>query len=131
MPWIDDDYRMQMEKDRENENLAFYLHCPHGDPMTEEDFDQIEGETRRRHEEQGDAHEDVNDLVEAAWRDAACKVIPEEWFRVWYGRYPIIYDAQAHSPEHNHLAAYYIDKALACGFAKTAEEAVRYFEDNG
>lgn len=131
MPWIDDDYRMQMEKDRENENLAFYSYCPHGDPMTEEDFDQIEVETRERCAESGDAQSDVDKQVEAAWRDAASRVNPMEWYRVWYCRHPMLYDAQAHSPEQNHLASYRINKAIACGFAETAEEAVRYFEDNG
>lgn len=115
---------------QEQEDLAFYSDMPHNPPMTEEKFDNIENDVIEKFKKERGGYSCLSDWLMCAYNKAALDVIPEEYYRVWYGRYPKLYDTYKHTPKYNNQAYYYINKALACGIAKTAEEAIQYFQDN-
>lgn len=118
----------------EKEDILYWESQPKTAPMTAQEFDELENvalERYRRDKAAGKAgYCFFSDYRASAWSDAARGVSPGEWFRVWHGNYPCYYSTWDHSPKYNQQARYYINKALACGLADSAADAVQYFKDN-
>lgn len=126
---IDQEYRQKEKEDIER--MSSYGTMP---PMTEAEFDAIEQKAVNRYlkaRDEGKAnYTSAYDFIRMDWSNAAHDVNPVEWFRVWFGHYPRYYNSWAHSQQYNNKAKYYINKALACGLADNAADAVKYFEEN-
>lgn len=119
---------------REAEEIEFFSHKPVSPPLTEKEFDAIKEYSAARYEKAKSEGKvkycSVWDFYTSDVMDAAEKVNPVEWYKVWHGNYPKYYTSWGHTLKYMHEAHYYINKALACGIAKTAAEAVQYFQDN-
>lgn len=119
---------------REEEEYKRYLARSKNSPLSEKEFDEIEEESYSRYlkaQEEGKAgYCSRYDFYWSDINDAACAVNPGEWYRAWHLHYPTLISKWGHSIKWMRQADYYVNKALACGIAKTAEEAVQYFEGN-
>ncbi len=119
---------------REAEEIEFFSRKPKAPAMTEKEFDKIKETSAARFEKAKSENKtrycSVWDFYVLDMMDAARAVNPAEWYKVWHGNYPKYYSSWGHTLKYMHQAHYYINKALACGIAKTAAEAVQYFNDN-
>lgn len=123
-------YSRQYEADQ----IEYWATWPTRKPYTAEEFDNLEQvammEFKALRQAGKVGYVSLMDMLRSRWNDAARSVNPSEHWRVWNGNYPCYYSTWNHSPKHNNKACFYINKALACGYAKTAGEAVRWFEEN-
>ncbi len=121
-------------KRREAEDIERFSRMSVSAPLTEQEFDSIKEQSRLRFEqakrENKAGYCSIWDFYVLDMMDAAKRVNPAEWYKVWHGNYPKYYSSWGHTLKYMHQAHYYINKALACGIAKTAAEAVQYFQDN-
>lgn len=119
---------------REEKEYKIYLSFGRAKPFSEKEFNDIVDTSHKRYlkaqEENKVGYCFEYDFYWSDINDAAKKVNPGEWYRVWLGHYPRFVDKYGHSAKWVRQADYYVNKALACGIAKTAEEAVQYFKDN-
>ncbi len=124
------EYLMEAER----RQIEYWSSWPRESPMSAEEYDALEGATIDRYNKdraQGKCrYVTLSDYLQNAYDDAARKVNPGEHYKVWNGNYPCYYSTWDHTPKYNAKAHYYINKALACGFADNAADAVRWFEAN-
>ena len=119
---------------REEEEYKRYSSMEKTEPLTEQEFEGILEQSDERYnkalEENKASYCSACDFYWADINDAARSVNPGEWYRAWHCHYPRLIDKWGHSIEWMRQADYYVNKALACGYAKTAEEAVDWFMEN-
>lgn len=133
----EEEFNARVEREarlHEAEEIELFSRKPKSPPMTEKEFDGIKESSAARFEkaksENKTGYCGVWDFYVMDMMDAARAVNPVEWYRVWHGNYPKYYSSWGHTLKYMHQAHYYINKALACGIAETAAEAVQYFNDN-
>lgn len=128
--WNSEEYSRELERLQ----IEYWSSLPKEEPMSVEEFDALEDAAIGRFEkDKADGkcrYVTLSDYLRGAYNDAARRVNPGEYYRVWSGCYPCYYSTWSHSHEHNNKAYYYINKALACGLADNAADAVKWFEDN-
>lgn len=126
------------EKNRitEQADYEMYCKCPTREFYTEEEFDGLTDIALEKYEW---ARKNIKDnwhlstlsgCMEDEWTMAAYYVNPGEWYRAFHCHYPQLTLHHGHTPQYWHKEKYFVSKALACGYAKTAEEAVEYFKEN-
>ncbi len=116
-------------KKQEQEEIEIFSRRPTIPPITEEEFDQIGQQAAEEFHQNPDKWGTAGDSSRMAQGDIAFQVNPVEYYRVWFSRSPCRFSTYGHTLQYITKATYYIDKALACGIAKTAEEAVQYFNN--
>ena len=133
----EEEFNARVEREarlHEAEEIELFSRKPKSPPMTEKEFDDIKESSAARFEkaksENKTGYCGVWDFYVMDMMDVARAVNPVEWYRVWHGNYPKYYSSWGHTLKYMHQAHYYINKALACGIAETAAEAVQYFQDN-
>ena len=130
------------EANRAADQRDYEIHAarPKSNPISEEEFDNLVDKARARKEEIDNRPRDwdapprwgvtLQEYLETDWVLAAYAVNPGETYRAVWGRYPKLTGHHGHTPEYWRKEKYYVCKAIACGIADTAEEAVQYFKDN-
>lgn len=133
------EWRDLIEKEnRIAEQADYEMYCkrPTREFYTEEGFEGLEDIALEKYEWARENIKDgyhacpLSDYMEGQWTMAAYYVNPGEWYRAFHCHYPQLTLHPGHTPLYWHKEKYFVSKALACGYAKTAEEAVEYFKEN-
>ena len=131
---MEDFDREAYSKKYEADQIEYWTTWPAREPYTAEEFDNLEQAATmefRDMQQVGKAgYVTLMDMCRSKWNDAARNVNPGEHWKVWNGSYPCYYSTWDHPQKYNNMAYYYINKALACGFADNATDAVKWFKDN-
>lgn len=118
---------------REEKEYQWYSSLGQDISLTERQFENIAEESEKRYLQALKQNKaGYCTLYDFYWSDinaAARSVNPGEWFKVWHCHYPCLINKWGHSIAWMRKADYYVNKALACGIAETAEEAVEYFKE--
>lgn len=118
----------------EEDQIKFWSSLPSREPYTDEEFDNLEQVATAKYtdmRENGKAgYVTLMDMFCFEWNSAARDVNPGEHWKVWNSTKPCYYDTWVHNAKYNNQANFFINKALACGYAKTAAEAVKWFDEH-
>jgi hypothetical protein len=100
------------------------------DPMTEKEFDALDDIALEEYEKDKAlgrcAYTSITDYVVMRRDEAARKVNVRAFYMLRFDVYRP-YDPWKHTPKYNMKFLYYLcNKAIACGYAQTAEEAVEW-----
>lgn len=131
-------WQRQIEEENrayEEEEYRRYSSLDKSEPLTEKEFDDILAASEVRYNQAlKDGKAGYCSAYDFYWNDineAARSVNPGEWYKVWLYHHSEAYiNKFGHTVKWMRQADYLVNKALACGIAKTAEEAAQYFKDN-
>lgn len=117
------------------EEIAFLENAhPAAEPMTEKEFDAIDDIALEEYEKDNALgrcqYLSVGDYVFFRRNEAARKVNIRAYYMLHFDVYRP-YDPWKHTPKYNMKFLYYLcNKAIACGYAQTAEEAVAWANEH-
>lgn len=116
-------------RQKEYEELAAW---PHKRYFTEKEYDNLREQAIKQFERDTkdgrSGYCNISDYIYHRLTQAAMDANAGEWYRAWFDK--DIFNSWEHTVKYYNERVYWVNRAIACGIAKTAEEAESYFKEH-